>query len=111
MSWFVMNDILWHVKRVHPESVLLFDRTGHQTVATTDPTTHAVYLSEALDGGFLRRVLTHELVHCLLISFGMLPELHHMAKDDERIALEEWACNLIADFAPFVLSICNSLEV
>lgn len=104
-----MNGIRWRVRRVQPESLLLIDRTSRRTVATTDPFTHQVYISTALGGDFLRRVLAHELGHCAMVSYRMLDNLHRMTKPECRVEMEEWACNFLADFYPEVQSIVNDI--
>lgn len=106
---FVMNGIRWTVRFVHPDSILLIDRTNHKTVATTDPYTHQIYLSEGLRGDFLHRVLTHELGHCAMISYNMLGDVARMAKPEQRINMEEWVCNFIADYGPEILFLSNRL--
>ena len=95
---FILNGYYWRVKYVDPLSPLLRDRTGHQTVATTDPTNHCVCLSSELSGDFLNRVLIHELGHAAMISFGLLGEIHRMVKPQYWIEAEEWVCNFIADY-------------
>lgn len=67
-------------------------------VATTDPSSHTIYLSSDLSGDFLERVLTHELTHCALFSYGLLIELHRMVEPIFWIEMEEWVCNLIANY-------------
>lgn len=106
---FVMNGIHWTVRWVHPDSILLIDRTNHKTVATTDPYTHQVYLSETLRGDFLRRVLTHELGHCAMVSYNMLGDVAKMAKPEQRINMEEWVCNLISDHSREILFLSETL--
>lgn len=106
---FIMNGVHWTVQFVHPNSILLVDRTNTKTVATTDPYTHRVYLSEELRGDFLHRVLAHELGHCAMVSYDMLGDISHMAKPEQRINMEEWACNFIADYGAEVLSLSNAL--
>ena len=94
---FVMNGYLWIVRFVHPDSEVLMDRTGNVTVATTDPNTHCVYLSDQLDGQFLLKVLIHELSHCIMISYDMLDQIRLMVYPEYWIDMEEWICNLIAN--------------
>ena len=93
-----MNGWHWHIVFVRPGSPALVDRTGMRTVATTDPKTGIVYLSSALSGGFLTRVLIHELGHCAIVSFGLLDDIHRLAKPRYWIEAEEWVCNFIADY-------------
>lgn len=102
MTWhnnnFVMGGLLWHIVTVPPDSPELIDRTGIKTVATTDPLTHTVCISNQLKGDFLARVLIHELGHCALISFNLLSDIRRMVKPECWIEAEEWVCNFIADY-------------
>lgn len=98
MSTFEMNGYLWQVVRVRSNDPMLVDRTNTLTVATTDPTTCTVYLSDALRGDFLVRVLIHELGHCALFSYGLIDDIHRVTYPDCWIEAEEWACNFIADY-------------
>ena len=78
MNSFYINNYLWLVYFVDPYSPELVDRTGQLRVATTDPLTHTIYLSEDLSQDFLQRVLLHELGHVTMISYNLLDELHRM---------------------------------
>ncbi len=85
-----------------PFSSLLIDRTGAKTLATTDPATSTVYLSSELEGDTLKRVFLHELGHVVMLSYDLLDFLDGKTYPEERIAVEEWACNLIADFGDLI---------
>lgn len=98
MSSFVMNGDLWYVDIVRPGHPMLIDRTGRRRVATTSPDTMTVYLSGYLDGPFRIRVLIHELGHCALHSFNLLPMIHRVVPYEYWIDAEEWVCNFIADY-------------
>lgn len=104
LSSFSMNGYLWKVVLVDPVSPMLVDRTGTRTVATTDPDTLTVYLSEDLDGSFAVRVLIHELGHCALFSFDLIKDIHRIAKPEYWIEAEEWVCNFIADYGRIIFS-------
>lgn len=106
---FTINSVVWTVEFVQPDSILLYDRTGHHTVATTDPYLHKVYLSIALSGDFLRRVLTHELGHCVMVSYGTLDYVNHMTKPEHRVEMEEYICNFLADYSPEVTAIVEHI--
>lgn len=93
-----MNGQLWRVKHVNANSPLLVDRTGKHRVATTDPYTSCVYLSEELNGDFLKTVLLHELGHCVMFSYDLLDDIHRTVDPENWIEVEEWICNFIADF-------------
>lgn len=89
---------------VPPFSSELIDRTGTLTVATTDPKSHTVYLSKDLTGEFLARVLIHELGHCAMISFGLIEEIRDMVPPENWVQMEEFCCNLIADYGYTIYS-------
>lgn len=109
MDSFYMNGYLWHIEFVNPNDDQLVDRTGVRTVATTDPITMSVYLSNRLRGEFLTRVLLHELSHCVMISFNLLDDIHRMVKPYYWIEAEEWVCNFIADYGMKIFSIAYSI--
>lgn len=109
MDKFIMNGYLWHIEYVHPLDDRLIDREGHLTVATTDPDTMSVYLSDSLSGPFLNRVLIHELGHCVLFSFGLLNDIHRIVPRRNWIDAEEWVCNIIADYGMMIFSIAYSV--
>lgn len=93
-----MNGYLWRVYFVDPDSDLLVDRTGFYTLATTDPVTYCIYLSNQLDGSLLRTVLIHELGHCTMVSFHLLDDIHRMVKPEYWLEAEELICNIIANY-------------
>lgn len=98
MNQFIMNGYVWHVKFVPSNNPFLVDRTRTYRVATTDPDTMCVYLSDKLHGDFLIRVLIHELGHCAMFSFNLLYDIHRFVYPEYWIDAEEWVCNFIADY-------------
>lgn len=106
---FVVGGDRWIIQPVNPSSLLLVDRTNHQTVATTDPYTHHVYISTSLGGDMLRHVLSHELGHCIMVSYGMLERLHQMTRPEYWVMMEEWVCNFLADFSPVVQTLLHDI--
>lgn len=107
MDKFVMNGIEWDVKYVYPDSHYLVDRTGERRVATTDPLTHCVYLSNELAGDFLNTVLIHELGHCIMFSYNLLDRIHSVVSPIYWIDAEEWVCNFIADYGKIIFTIAR----
>lgn len=103
MRSFKMNGIRWHVKFVDPSSSYLIDRTGRATVATTDPSTHCIYLSRLLDGDFLNHVFVHELGHCVMFSYNLIDDIHRVVDPQYWIDAEEWVCNFVADYGREIL--------
>lgn len=106
---FSINGQLWRIRYVNPFDPCLIDRTGERRVATTDPVTRCVYLSKELNGDFLRTVLTHELGHVTMMSYGLLPAIHSFVKPECWIEAEEWVCNFIADYGNEVFEIANHI--
>lgn len=98
MDNFIMNGYLWRVRFVPPNSPDLIDRTNTYRVATTDPQTQCIYLSNELSGPFLNRVLLHELGHVVMLSYGLILTLRRRLPKYLWIEAEDWCCNLIADY-------------
>lgn len=109
MNSFIMNGILWRLYYVDPDTDVLIDREGIRTVATTDPQTHTIYVSNLLQGSFLTRVLVHELGHCAMISFGLIEEIRRAVKPEYWLEAEEWICNFIADYGLRIFWICYGM--
>lgn len=109
MNSFVLNGHVWHIEFVDAFSDELVDRTGHLTVATTDPQGYVVYLSNELKGDFLNRVLIHELGHCTMVSFGLIDDIHRMVRPECWIEAEEWVCNFIAGYGLKIFSIAYNI--
>lgn len=103
MRPFVINGDVWRPVMVDPSDRRLVDRTGRHRIATTDPSTRCVYLSRELRGPFLLRVMTHEVGHCAMVSYGVLERLHDIVPEGSWVDVEEWACNLLADYGAEIL--------
>lgn len=102
MRYFYLNGYLWRVIFVDPLDNELIDRTGKRTVATTDPYTGSVYISNTLYGEFLVKVLLHEIGHCAMVSFQLLDDIHRMVHPVYWIEVEEWVCNFIANYGMLI---------
>lgn len=103
MMPFVLNGIVWVPVAVEPDDCRLVDRTGHLRLATTDTSRCVVYVSRKLNGRDLQTVMTHEVAHCALWSYGLLDSLHGIVPEDSWVDVEEWACNLVADFGAEII--------
>ena len=102
---FVMNNYIWQVVTVPADSPYLVDRTNTLTVATTDPDTLCIYLSNELTGDFKKRVIAHEIGHAACFSFGLLDEIHSYSRPGKQIQLEEFICNFVADYSEMIFDI------
>ena len=96
---FYMNGFHWNVRWANPTDPILVDRTNVLTCAVTDPDTMTIYLSNKLCGGFLTRVVLHELSHAMMISYGYLEQIHRYCKKRHWVDMEELIANLIAQQA------------
>lgn len=104
MDSFTLNGDTWRVRVVDGSSDALIDRTGSLCLATTDPETMTVYLSDQLRGQLLTRVLIHEIAHCVMYSYGLDSQLRRMVKRRYWVEAEEWVCNFIADYGMAVFN-------
>lgn len=95
---FKINGIPWIIEIVNPYDYALVDRTGVLKLATTDPNTLTIYLSSILKGEQLTTVLIHEMTHCMLYSYDLIPTIHQMVPREYWIDMEEYICNLFADY-------------
>lgn len=108
MKPFVLNGDLWRPVLVSSDDPRLVDRTGTSRLATTDPSTMCVYLSKGLKGFDLETVLTHEVGHCALHSYGLLQSLHALIPEDTWVDVEEWVCNYLANYGREVVHAANT---
>lgn len=97
---FFLNGYLWHIRVVDPDSPYLIDRTNKKTLATTDPVSSTIYISNHIlcQQQLFTKVLLHELGHCAMLSFDLIGDIHRMVKPEYWIEAEEWICNYIADY-------------
>ena len=79
---FEINGILWEIVWVSPRNSELRRSDGSLTVGMTDNNKKCVFLSSALTGAFLRRVLAHELCHCFCFSY----DIYMPIEEEERLA-------------------------
>lgn len=106
---FYMNGNLWRVQFVSPHDSVLIDRTGQRTLAVSDYSTMTISIANNLYGELLNRVFIHELGHCVMFSYGLLPKLHRMVKKQYWIEAEEFVCNMLADYGCFVIGVAKDV--
>ena len=94
---------------VRSEDIALVDRTGQRRLATTDPFTRCIYLSNSLDESLLETVLIHEIGHALLVSYNLLHMIHMVVLPCKWIEAEEWLCNFIATYGREVFEVASNL--
>lgn len=95
---FCINNICWKIKFTDEYNPVFRRSNGTYTVGCTDLSTKTVYLSNKLRGDFLKRVLTHEVVHTLIYSLGLIMN----TKQEEILA------DFIAKYAKDILKIADN---
>lgn len=93
-SNFIVNNITWTLIFVNPFSNALIDRTGKRTLATTSPVERCVYISKDLRDDKFNIVLKHELVHVIIVSYGLNKVLYSLKS---MLEIEEFICNIYAE--------------
>lgn len=96
---FAINEIPWEIEFTMPNSPKLRRSDGSITVGVTDMGDGKVYLSNALRGDFLERVLCHELTHCVCFSWNISISLE----------TEEWLCNFMSDHGKEIIYLLDDL--
>lgn len=109
MRRFQLNGRSWRIVQVNQNDPRLVERSGRRAVATTDPKTGCIYLSNELRGKFLTKVLLHELGHCTIFSFDLLDDIHRMVLPKYWFEAEEWVCNFIADYGESIFGVAYSI--
>ena len=107
MQPFVLTGDLGRPVRVDPSDPRLTDRRGRSRLATTDPSTRCVYVSRELRGRDLQTVMTHEVGHCAMVSYGLLEGLRRLIPESSWVDVEEWVCNLLANHGREMLHAAN----
>lgn len=95
----VINEIPWIVRFVNPSNKALRRSDGSLSVGCTDAGKQTIYLSDALRGDFMRKVLTHEMVHVVCFSYGILVD----------IDTEELIADFLATYGNEVMTVCESI--
>lgn len=96
---FSINNIDWNVQFVPANSSYLRRKNGTTTVGMTDGNTMTIYLSDNLYGKMLKKVVTHELCHCVTISLGIYMD----------IMQEEQLADFIATYGENILKLSDEV--
>ena len=97
---FIINGVPWVVLIDNPNSDALRRSDGSLAVGVTDAGTNTVTLSNLLSGEFLRKVLIHEICHCVCFSYGI-----HIPIDQE-----EFVCDFVASHGDEVFDVVAMLS-
>lgn len=96
---FEINGISWKIVFVSSNSDYLRRSDNSITVGMTDWNTKCVYLNNNLRGGFLRKVLAHELCHCFCFSYNVVMQIEQ----------EEYLADFIATYGTELIYLLDDL--
>ena len=96
---YQINGKTWYIRLVQSDSPMLMRSDGSYTVGMCDRTTQTIYISDLLQGKFLRKVLIHEVCHSAMFSYGI----------DMSVEQEELFCDLVATYGDEIIGIVDSM--
>ena len=96
---YKINGITWYMIRVRSDSHMLMRSDGSITVGMCDRETQTIYVSDALHGRFLRKVLLHEICHSAMFSYGI----------DMSVDQEELFCDLLSTYGDEIIAITDGV--
>ena len=96
---YKINGIIWYMIRVRSDNPMLMRSDGSITVGMCDRETQTIYISDALHGRFLRKVLLHEICHSAMFSYGI----------DMSVDQEELFCDLLSTYGDEIIAITDSV--
>lgn len=96
---YEMNGYTWNVYLVAPSDPILTRSDGSFTVGVCDRETQELYISNMIQGDFLRKVLIHEVCHSAMFSYGI----------DLSVEQEEVVCDLIATYGDEIFRVADNL--
>ena len=88
-----------NIRLVRSDSPMLMRSDGSYTVGMCDRTTQTIYISDLLQGKFLRKVLIHEITHSAMFSYGI----------DMSVEQEEMFCDLLATYGDEIIGIVDNV--
>lgn len=89
MRPLIIRGQVWRVVRVAPGDPLLIDRTGTRTIATTDPASKVIRISNLVMPPSFDQVYLHEATHAMMEEAGVNELLSRLPDDRQQILAEE----------------------
>lgn len=96
---FTINGITWNVVFVPPNSDKLRRSDNSVTCGVCDFEDRCIYLSDILQGAFLRKVFIHEVCHSAIFSYSI----------SLSISQEEFLCDFIATYGDEIFAVVDDL--
>lgn len=96
---FTINNETWYIKAVNADFPKLWRENGSRTVAVCDDDTKTIYISNQVKGGFLKKVLCHEITHAAMFSYNVMLSIEE----------EEMVADIIATYGDEIISVTNHI--
>lgn len=96
---FKINNKTWEIVKISRQNPMLMRSDGSRTVGMTDRNTQTIYIADDLRGGFLDKVLCHELCHAFCLSYNIYMD----------IETEEIVADFLATYGREVFKIADRL--
>lgn len=96
---FSINGTEFDVVYVHPMSRELMRSDGSRTVGMCDLTRRKIFISDMLQGAFLRKVLIHEICHAAMCCYSI-----NMSMEQEELF-----CDLLATYGDEIIGIADDI--
>lgn len=85
---FKINNTIWSLQFVKPNSEKLMRSDGSFTVGCTDANDYTIYIADNVSGNFLHKIITHELCHAYFISYDVYMPIY----------IEEIICDTVSKY-------------
>ena len=96
---FTINKEQWKVVLCFAHHPMLIRSDGSLSVGACDDPSKTIYLSENLRGGFLKKVLCHELTHAAMFSYNV----------ELTLEQEELLAEILCTYGEEIINITNTL--
>lgn len=94
-----INNKKWNIAFVEPYNNILKRSDNSFTVGVCDNNMQTIYIADNLQGGFLRKVLLHEVTHSAIFSYGI----------DMSVEQEEMFCDFLATYGDEIIDAVDNI--
>lgn len=96
---FTINGELWRVIQVPPNHYMLRRPSGVFAIGVCDELTRTIYISEEVQGRYLKKVLSHEITHAAMFAYDV-----YLTHDQEELV-----ASIIDTFGIEIIYITNTI--
>lgn len=98
---FYINGEYWKIVAVPANDESLYRSDGGLTVGVCDDNNKTIYLSNELEGAFLKKVLCHEITHAAMFSYNVFLTIFQ----------EELVADLMATYGEQIIDITDDVFI